>query len=238
MKSEMQNKIQILSTKKISDSLVQLAADKNICIDELNFIETEECISEEIKKRIIALSQENIPVIFTSSNAVHAVGKIVSKKTNWKIYCIETATKINVENIFKNSSISASAQNAETLAEKIIDEPAKQIVFFCGNLRRDLLPEKLKSHEISVEELMVYKTIGKPQTVSKKYDSILFFSPSGVKSFFAKNKLETTQIFAIGKTTADEVKKFSNNSVIISETPGTENLIDEVIKYFSTIKTV
>jgi uroporphyrinogen-III synthase len=236
----MQNKIQILSTKKISDSLVQLAADKNICIDELNFIETEECISEEIKKRIVALSQENIAVVFTSSNAVNVVGKIVSPETNWKIFCIEPATKKTVENIFTNSSISASAKDAETLAEKIIkDDPVKQIVFFCGNLRRDLLPEKLKSHGISVEELMVYKTIEKPQTVSKKYDSILFFSPSGVRSFFSKNKLETTtQIFAIGKTTADEVKIFSNNSIIISEIPGTENLIDEVIKYFSTIKTV
>ena len=47
----MQNRIQILSTKKISDSLIELAAAKNICIDELNFIETKECISEEIKKK-------------------------------------------------------------------------------------------------------------------------------------------------------------------------------------------
>ena len=47
-----------------------------------------------------------------------------------------------------------------------------------------------------------------------------------------------TQIFAIGKTTADEVKTFSNNSMVISEIPATENLVDEVIKYFTTIKTV
>ena len=101
------------------------------------------------------------------------------------------------------------------------------------------MPEKLKSNGIDVEEMIVYQTIEKPQTVSKNYDGILFFSPSAVRSFFAKNKLNaTTQIFSIGKTTADEVKIFAHNSIIISEIPGTENLIDEVIKYFTAIKTV
>ena len=89
----MQNNFQILSTKKISDLLIQLAAKKNICIDELSFIETEECISEEIKKGIVELSQENITAVFTSSNAVNVVGKIVKGQANWKIYCIEPATK-------------------------------------------------------------------------------------------------------------------------------------------------
>jgi uroporphyrinogen-III synthase len=87
--------------------------------------------------------------------------------------------------------------------------------------------------------LIVYETIETPQAVSKKYDGILFFSPSAVRSFFAKNTLkEETKIFAIGKTTADEVKSFSNNPMVISEIPDTEKLIGEVIKYFSEIKTV
>ncbi|MGN6532028.1 MAG: uroporphyrinogen-III synthase [Ginsengibacter sp.] len=236
----MQNNFQILSTKKISDSLIELAAKNNICIDQLNFIETEECISEEIKKRIIKLSRENITAIFTSSNAVNAVGKIISSQTNWNIFCIEPATKKNVENLFPNSSIAGTAKDAAALSERTIkDKAIKQIVFFCGNQRRDLLPEKLKSNGIDVEELVVYQTNEKPQTISKNYDGILFFSPSAVRSFFEKNKLKTAaQVFSIGKTTADAVKIFSNNSIIISEIPGTENLIDEVIKYFATIKTV
>jgi uroporphyrinogen-III synthase len=206
----------------------------------MNFIETEELVSEEIKRRIIELSKANITAIFTSSNAVNALGKIVKGGTNWKIFCIEPTTKEAVEKVFPNSSIVASAKDAEELSKKIInDESTKEIVFFCGNQRRDLLPEKLKSNEIDVEELIVYQTIEKPQTISKNYDGILFFSPSAVRSFFAKNKLkEATQIFAIGKTTADEVKMFSNNSIIISKIPATENLIDQVINYFIPTKTV
>jgi len=234
----MQNKIQILSTKKISDSFIKLADENNICIDSLDFIEVKESVSDEIKNRIIELSQQKITTIFTSSNAVKAVEKIVGDQTKWEIFCIEPATKKKIEDTFLNSSIVAVAKDAEELSGKIItDKSIRQIVFFCGNQRRDLLPSQLRKHEIDVEELIVYKTIEKPQTVSKKYDGILFFSPSGVRSFFAKNKLDTTtQIFSIGKTTAEEVKNFSNNTIVISEIPDTGKLIGEVIKYFSTIK--
>lgn len=232
----MQNKVQILSTKKISNSCIGPAELNNICIDEMNFIETEESVSEDIKKRIIELSQQNITVIFTSSKAVNVVGKIVSAETKWKIFCIEPATKKTVEKIFANASISASAIDAEALSQKIIkDNTVKQIIFFCGNKRRDLLPAQLKKNGIYVEELTVYKTIEKPQRVSKIYAGILFFSPSAVRSFFVNNKIETdTVLFAIGKTTAEELKTFSNNTMVISETPETGKFITEVVNYFST----
>lgn len=236
----MRNEIQILSTKKISDLFIQRAAENNICIDQVNFIKTEDLVSEEIRNSIIELSHQNIHAIFTSSNAVKAVGKIVSDQTNWKIFCIEPSTKKTVQSILKNSSIVGTANDAEEISQKIIeDKSVKQIVFFCGNQRRDLLPSQLRKNGIQVEEFVVYNTIEKQHSVSKKYDGILFFSPSAVRSFFATNKLETTtQIFSIGKTTADEIKMFSKNSIIISEIPSVENLIHEVIKYFASIKTV
>jgi uroporphyrinogen-III synthase len=236
----MQNKIQILSTKKISDSFIRLADENNICIDQLSFIETEESVSEEIKNRISELSKQHITAVFTSSNAASALGKLVAAETNWKIFCIEPATKKTVEHIFKNSSIAGTGKDAQELSEKIInDKSVKEVIFFCGNQRRHLLPEQLKNNGINVKELVVYRTVEKPQIVSKKYDGILFFSPSAVRSFFAKNKPDTTsQIFATGKTTNEEVKRFLHNKTVISEIPGTEKLIDEVIKYFSAIKTV
>lgn len=236
----MQNKIQILSTKKIGDSLIEYAEDNNICIDSLNFIETEESVSDEIKNRIIELSQQNITAIFTSSNAVDAVGKIVKGQTNWKIFCIEPSTKKTVDNIFVNCRVAGTAKDAQELSQKIIeDKSVKQIVFFCGNQRRDLLRSELNKNGIHVEELIVYNTIEKPHIVSKKYDGILFFSPSAVRSFFSTNNLEEeTVIFTIGKTTATEVKHFSNNTMVISDIPDTEKLIHAVIKYFSAIKTV
>ena len=236
----MQNNIQILSTKKISNSLVSLAEKNHICIDQLNFIKTEDAVSTETRERILELSKQNVAVIFTSSKAVEAVVKFISAKTSWKIFCIEPVTKRSVESFFENEQISGAATNAEALADKIIsDKSVKKVVFFCGNKRRNTLPEKLTNNGIGVEELVVYNTVEKPQLVSKSYDGILFFSPSGVRSFFSINKIKkSTALFAIGNTTAEEIKLFAEAKTIVAEIPDQEEIIYDAIKYFTSKKSL
>ena len=231
-------KTQILSTKPIGAKLAGIADKKNICIDELSFIEIEEVFSHDIQKRIIKLSKQNVTVVFTSANAVDAVKNLLTTKPFWKIFCIGYKTKKVVADTFDEKNIIATADNGEQLAEEIIKlSSAKRIVFFCGNQRRKVLPEKLKKNGIELEELVVYKTIEKPQMISKSYDGILFFSPSGVRSFFSVNSANNTiQIFAIGTTTAKEIKLFSKLPIIISRHPDKEELVHLVIKHFSTIK--
>jgi uroporphyrinogen-III synthase len=233
----MENKIQILSTKKISDALVSEAAASNICIDFVSFIETKELIAPETEERILQLSSQKVTVIFTSSNAVNAVGKRLASKPSWKIYCIEPATKNSVADFFGSSSIYGSGINADKLADKIIaDKPDEDVIFYCGNKRRDVLKEKLEKEGIHLEEIIVYKTIETPRPVSKNYDGILFFSPSAVNSFFSENKMNQSQLFAIGSTTAEAAKSFTQRSVIVSERPSAESLINSTIAYFNTNK--
>lgn len=234
----MQPEIQILSTKKIGRSSIQGAAENNICIDELNFIKIEEKISDDMRRHILQLSLQNRNVIFTSANAARAVGKIISGKTSWNIFCIEPATKEIVQNSFKNSLIAASGKNAKELLEKITSyKSIKQIIFFCGNQRRELLPSGLKKAGINVEEIVVYKTAEEPHSLSKKYDGILFFSPSGVRSFFLKNTASPDAVFfAIGDTTAKEIKALSKNRIVTTPVPDTEQLIALMIQYFKVLK--
>ena len=113
-----------------------------------------------------------------------------------------------------------------------------ELIFFCGDQRRDELPGILRNNDIEVNEIVVYQTVIVPHKVDKKYHGILFFSPSAVKSFFSLNKLnEEIRVFAIGKTTADAIQKNTDRELIIAETPGEENMIDQVIAHFSTTKT-
>lgn len=233
----MQNKIQILSTKKISDDLISQAAASGICIDFVSFIQTKELITPETEERILELSSKKVTVIFTSSNAVNAVGKRLASKPSWKIYCIEPATKNSVTHFFDSANIYGSDVNADKLAEKIIaDKPGKDLIFFCGDKRRNVLKEKLETEGIHLEEIIVYKTIETPQHVLKNYDGILFFSPSAVNSFFSENKMNQSQLFAIGSTTAEAAKSFTQRSVIVSERPSAESLINSTIAYFNTNK--
>jgi uroporphyrinogen-III synthase len=226
-------KLQILSTRPLRKQLFARAAIHNILIEEISFIETAIVENESIKNKIENYIQQNITAIFTSMNAVKAVAKYIKQKPNWNIYCIGNTTKKLVQDHFGRISITGTAANAEELAEVIIPKRLKHVVFFCGHQRRDELPAKLKAKNVFVDELVVYNTIETPVLINKKYDGILFFSPSAAKSFFSINKVDNkTQLFAIGKTTAAAIQQYSQNNVIISESPGKEDLVKQMIEHY------
>ena len=230
----MPNSIEILSTRPVGEEMKREANEQNILIDEISFISTEEVIGTTTRQRIYELSKQEVTVVFTSVNAVKAVSNYVSGKTLWHIYCIGYTTRELVENTFSKENISGTAENSAQLAKTIIDGgPAKEIVFFCGDIRRNELPVKLKDAGIEVEELIVYKTISTPQKVAKGYDGILFFSPSAVDSFFSTNRItDQTKIFAIGTTTGEAAMTHTQNPIIVSEIPAKKNLINLMIEHF------
>lgn len=233
-------KLKILSTKTLSQETIDKASLNDIEIDELPFITTEPIKDDELKNVLRGFLQQNITAVFTSKNAVLAFDQIVNAEVPWNIFCIGHSTKKAVAKLFGEEKITGTADNASELADIILqDEDIKNVIFFCGKQRREELPEKLKSAEIELKEIVVYETFETPQKISRKhYDGILFFSPSAVKSFFSMNKLnDEIQIFAIGKTTADAIQKNIKIKLITAETPGEENMIDQVIAHFSTTKT-
>ena len=235
------NRVHILCTGPVSETLVRKAALDDIIIHEASFIKTVEIKSAAIEQRIHELARQKITAVFTSVKAVDAVVKFIPAiKTPWKIFCTGNTTKKIVKKIFGEENISAVADNAEQLAEKIVKNSSiKNVAFFCGDQRRNELPGKLKNSGITVEELVVYKTVGTPQIVAKQYDGILFFSPSAVKSFFSKNSITSkTRVFAIGATTANSAKPFTQQPVIISNKPGKDNLVTLAIEHFCKSKLI
>jgi uroporphyrinogen-III synthase len=232
------NKIQILSTKVLDKKLISLANAHHIIIDEIPFIEIKNIETPDVKKRITELSKQSITAIFTSANAVNAVKEMLPTKPQWKVFCLGYKTKKIVEATFGNENITGIADNGEQLAEEIIKHSTeKKMIFFCGDQRRNVLPDQLKKSGIDLEEIIVYRTVETPAHTSKHYDGILFYSPSGVKSFFSENTIEkSTQLFAIGTTTANEAKVFTGLPVISAQSPDTTNLINLVIQHFTTIK--
>ena len=236
MRFKMENRIQILSTRPIQQSLIKDARDAGIDIDELTFIETNPIQSKLVDKEIENTLKETATVVFTSMNAVEVVGnQIKEHQPNWKIYCMGTTTQQLVVKFFGQNLIEGTANDAASLAKQIIkDQPKEKLIFFCGDQRRDELPELLKQHSIEAKETIVYETTAIHHLIQKQYDGILFFSPSAVESFFTNNKVvENTVLFAIGNTTAKELKKYSNNKIVISNEPGKENLAKTMINFFN-----
>jgi uroporphyrinogen-III synthase len=227
-------KIKILSTRPVGESLKEKAAANNILLEERSFIKTEPIIDKKMGAQIERLSGQKITALFTSMNAVEAVGKLAPNAA-WDIGCIGYATKKLVAKYFGEKSIKATGDDATRLGENLMRiQGIKKVYFFCGNQRRDELPKLLQSNGVTVHELEVYRTIQITEHIDEKYDGILFFSPSAVNSFFEKNTLpNSTALFAIGNTTARALKPFTDNDVVVADKPGKKNLVNQAIHFFT-----
>jgi uroporphyrinogen-III synthase len=235
--SEMdKNKAQILCTGPIGQSLIDKMLAHGIDMDIVPLIAMKPFSNKSLEAEIIHLFQQSANIVFTSTNAVNAVATFKGKHAPcWKIYCIGHATQKAVAECFGAEKIILTADNASELAGKIIKQGnIKEMVFFCGDIHRDELPDKLKRAEISVREMIVYGILATPKKVSKEYDAVLFFSPSAVNSFFEVNEAnKKTLFFAIGDTTAAAICEKTSNVVIVSNKPSKEELLELAIKYFS-----
>jgi uroporphyrinogen-III synthase len=229
-------KIEILSTRPVDAAQVKTALRRNIGIDVLSFIETTAIQDIETQQEIEWASTENAIVVFTSMNAVDAVVEMLDGFVpEWQIYCMGHTTKQLITEYFGEQSIAGVGDNASELADEILEnEEPGSVIFFCGNRRREELPGKLKSNNIDVTEIIVYETTLIEHTIEKKYNGILFFSPSAAESFFRKNTLgESTIVFAIGDTTAKAVHKYCVNKIVTAIQPGKDELMQQAIDYFS-----
>lgn len=111
----------------------------------------------------------------------------------------------------------------------------ESFTFFSGNLRRDVLPTILKENKITFNEIEVYETNLTPKKTNAKPDGILFFSTSAVESYLKWNTIKDEFCFCIGETTAASLEHKKIKNIGIAEKPTIENVISEVIEYYSPL---
>lgn len=233
-------KHKVLSTKKLEPSLIEQAKEHDIEIIEQEFISIKPISDKETLDKIVSLVNQGIHnVAFTSANAIDSLNSYMHVgnsylATKWNVFCLSGKTKEAVSNaLLLNKKILADASNATELANRIIKLGVKEIIFFCSNKRREELPVALKNANIKVHEIILYETTETPIVVDNDFDAILFFSPTGVQSFFSSNELDESAIcFAIGRTTATSIATFTQNQIIKSQAPDPKIMVHEVIEHF------
>ncbi|WP_165929474.1 uroporphyrinogen-III synthase [Pseudocnuella soli] len=222
----------ILSTRPLSEDLLNEAAAKGFHIECLSFIDTEPIQSDKVAQRIRKVAARSGTVAFTSMNAVDVVRQHIDQKPDWRIYAIGNTTKQLVEQHL--GPVSGTAEYGGDLADAIIRNGETAVTFFCGDIRRDELPGKLQDAGIELNEVVVYRTISLPQKLTKAYNGILFYSPSAVHAFFEENGLpESTILFAIGHTTAAALNTYTQNRIYVADSPSKEGLVRDMMDYFS-----
>ncbi len=211
----------VLSTKKLLPNQKELLLHSGIGLVEYDAIAIEP-VAFELEGSI-----KN--AMATSKNSVKAL--VDNKVQIENCFCVGEKTKALLE--ANGYNVKVMTNYGKELAAIIVSEFADEsFTFFCGNWRRDELPEILKENNVTFTEIEVYKTVLKPKKFERTFDGVLFFSPSGVQSFVMGNHLKNTTAFCIGSTTAEEAEKYTNKISIATKTT-IENVIVQVVKYFN-----
>jgi uroporphyrinogen-III synthase len=221
----MTKQINIVSTKKLLPNQKQLLLDANIQLIEEDFIKTT-FLSPPLEGLGEAL-------IFTSQNAVQSIlqhpkcNELKSKN----VFSVGMKTKdLLTQNGFNVIAYTGYASDLAEIISLIYNK--ESYTFFCGNLRRAILPDTLKENGITFNEIEVYETNITSKKIKSKLDGILFFSPSGVESYLKLNTIKDEMCFCIGETTAESLENKKIKNIIIADKPSVENVISDVLEYY------
>ncbi|NAS10860.1 uroporphyrinogen-III synthase [Poritiphilus flavus] len=159
--------------------------------------------------------------IFTSKNAVR--GFLKANLQSRPCFCVGSKTKQFLEE--NGQKVVKSAKNAQELA-RFIEKNHKNtsFLFFRGNRSRKELPTILTTAGIALAEIEVYKTELIHKKFEQQFDSLLFFSPSGVESFCSMNSMGIATAYCIGTTTAEKALVYTKN-VCVAKHPTIEDVI-------------
>ncbi|XP_072029874.1 uroporphyrinogen-III synthase-like isoform X2 [Amphiura filiformis] len=156
-------------------------------------------------------------IIFSSPRTVQAVEKCLPDLgqdglPGWKpltAYCVGQATANSVRDDLGLNPVGEQSGNAQNLAKIILEGTkagSKPLLFPCGTLRRETIPDSLQKAGVDFKAHVVYETIPHPDleaSINQYFEKgmpefIVFFSPSGVrfsKEFLTKYAMDKIQLY-------------------------------------------
>jgi uroporphyrinogen-III synthase len=154
-------------------------------------------------------------VIFNSRHAVDHYFRIakemrVEVPDSMKYFCVSESTAYYLTKYvqFRKRKIFHAKENMDIMLELFKKHKTEKFLLPCSDSHKQDIPHLLQSNKILYREACMYKTL--PAELSdidiSKFDMLVFFSPSGIKSLFTnfpKFKQGKTLIGAFGESTIE-----------------------------------
>ena len=165
-----------------------------------------------------------IPWVFTSRTAV---GLFQPNELPARVYAIGPRTAQEIP-----TAITPTVPTAEALAELIISAGETEVLFICGEQRRNELPQRLKEAQVKVTEEVVYRTQILQKNVDlQSVDGLAFMSPSSAVGMTQNGGFNNLPCFAIGPATAQTLTEYGQEPILSTESSA-ESLIQTAQAYF------
>ena len=194
----------------------QLRDKFELKIDFKPFIKVDVVEIKEFRKQKVDILSHTA-IIFTSKNAVDHFFTICKEMklempADMKYFCVteQTANYLQKYIVIRKRKIFFGQKTASDLFDLFKKHKTEKYLYPCSDIRKDAIPEYLRSGEYLFTEVIVYRTVSEnlEGINPNDYDLIAFFSPSGVASLmtnFPEYKQNNTRIAAFGSTTSKSV---------------------------------
>ena len=189
----------------------------NVDIDFQKFIKIEGIPSKEFRQSRINLLDFSA-VIFTSRNAVDHYFRMAKElradiPQTMKYFCMSESTAFYLQKYvqYRKRKIFHGKQSFDDLMEIIRKHKEEKYLLPCSDIHKASISKMLDDSLVTYTKGIFYKTLASDLSHIdiKKYDMLIFFSPSGIASLlknFPEFKQNSTVIGAFGPTTTKAVK--------------------------------
>lgn len=190
----------------------------NVGIEFQKFIKIEGIPSKEFRQSRINLLDYSA-VIFTSRNAVDHYFRMAKElradiPQTMKYFCMSESTAFYLQKYvqYRKRKIFHGKQSFDDLMEIIRKHKEEKYLLPCSDIHKASISKMLDDNTVNYTKGIFYKTLATDLSHLdiKKYDMLIFFSPSGIASLlknFPEYKQNSTLIGAFGPTTTKAVKE-------------------------------
>lgn len=194
-----------------------LAKKCSIKIDFRSFIHVEGISAREFRKEKINILDHSA-VILTSRNGVDNFFRLceemrITVPESMKYFCISESTAFYLQKYvqYRKRKIFYGNQKFIDLMDVIKKNKSEKFLLLCSDIHKDEIPEILDEYKINYTKAVIYRTVCSDLSdlSDVKYDMLVFFSPSGIKSLyqnFPDFVQNNTRIATFGPTTAQAAR--------------------------------
>jgi uroporphyrinogen-III synthase len=205
-------------TGAIKSPYVDLAQKYNVEVDFEKFIKIEGVPAREFRRDKVNIL-DHTAVIFTSRNSVDHFFRMskemrIEVPETMKYFSISEATSYYLQKYvqYRKRKIFFGKQNFKDLLEVIKKHKDEKFLLPCSDIHKQSIYKMLDDSKINYSKAVIYRTLASDLSKLdiRKYDMLIFFSPSGVASLlknFPDFEQGDTKIGVFGPTTAKAVKE-------------------------------
>lgn len=213
----------------------EIAKKFNVNIHFRKFFLIEGLTAKEFRQERINILDYSA-VIFTSRNAVDHYFRMckemrIEVPESMKYFTISESTAYYLQKYvqFRKRKIFHSKENFSNLMEHIKKHRTEKFLLPCSDIHKLEIPKMLDEHKIIYKKAIIYRTLASDLSDIdiRKYDMLVFFSPSGIKSLlknFPDFQQQDTIIAAFGSATAKAVKDAGLNLNLEAPTPSAPSM--------------